>query len=162
MSGDLRADETLAKTKLSPGELNEILKQVEETAFDNPDDWRSELRARRVSLGATEGLVLQGSKLLCGGTANCELWVFRQVGQHWLNMFEQQAPMADAFQLQAGANPIQALSLCSNTSVSESACELYAFDGKIYRRVECFSVIGQETSAPKMTKTHCSQDPKGD
>src|SRR5215469_4547394 len=34
MSGDLRADETLAKTNLSAGELNEILKQVEETAFD--------------------------------------------------------------------------------------------------------------------------------
>jgi hypothetical protein len=65
--------DTFATAKLSAAEVQDILKQVERSAYDEPNDWRNELRVRRVDLGSRPGLVLQGSKLLCGATGNCQL-----------------------------------------------------------------------------------------
>lgn len=59
----LKTSETFQATNLSSAETARIFKQIEETSFDYPDSWQSELRVRRVSLGDTDGLVIQGTKL---------------------------------------------------------------------------------------------------
>src|SRR5215470_17021493 len=74
----LDSKDAFRAANLSPCETAEILKQVEGSAYDYPDDWTRELRVRRVGLGGSPGLVLQGSKLLCGATGNCQTWVFRK------------------------------------------------------------------------------------
>ena len=90
--------ETFQAAKLSSNEANGILKQIEETSFDYPDSWQSELRVRRLSLGDTDGLVVRGTRLLCGGTGNCQTWVFRrQSNGRWVSMFQRQAPIISAF-----------------------------------------------------------------
>src|SRR5262249_37615621 len=75
---DLSLDETFLAAKLDAVERKQIIDQVEKTSFDVPDSWESELRVRRVSLGEAEGLIVRGTQLLCGGTGNCETWVFRR------------------------------------------------------------------------------------
>jgi hypothetical protein len=54
---------------LSADEQREILAAVAQSAFDAPDSLEEELSAVRVNLGRSPGIVLQGTKLLCGGTA---------------------------------------------------------------------------------------------
>ena len=58
--------DTLAAAQLSPKETRQIISAVEQSAYDTPDSWSSELRAKRIDLGNSQGLVLQGSNLLCG------------------------------------------------------------------------------------------------
>ena len=70
----LKASETLQAAKLSSTEIKQICEQLETTSFDVPESWETELRGRRVSLGNEDGLVIQGTELLCGGTANCQTW----------------------------------------------------------------------------------------
>ena len=93
----LRDNETFQAAKIAPAEIKQIVAQVEATSFDSPDSWESELRARRVPLNGSDGLVVQGTKLLCGGTGNCQTWVFRRDGNGWANMFHDQAPIASGF-----------------------------------------------------------------
>jgi hypothetical protein len=73
----LGAKDTFNSVGLSAKEAQEIVEEVERSAYDTPDDWKKELRVRRVDLGNSPGLVVQGSELLCGGTGNCQTWVFR-------------------------------------------------------------------------------------
>jgi len=47
------------------------VEEMEQSAYDTPDDWKKELRVRRTDLGNNPGMMVQGSKLLCGGTGNC-------------------------------------------------------------------------------------------
>jgi hypothetical protein len=75
----LKASETLRAAKLSSTEIKQICEQVETTSFDVPDSWEKELRGQRVSLGNEDGLVIQGTELLCGGTGNCQTWVLRRI-----------------------------------------------------------------------------------
>ena len=63
--------DTFAAARLSAKEIHEIVEGVEPSAYDTPDSWNKELRVRRVDLGGSPGIVVQGSKLLCGGTGNC-------------------------------------------------------------------------------------------
>jgi hypothetical protein len=93
----LKASETLRAAKLSSTEIKQICEQVETTSFDVPDSWEKELRGQRVSLGNEDGLVIQGTELLCGGTGNCQTWVLRRSNGKWLAMFKGQAPIASAF-----------------------------------------------------------------
>ena len=74
----LKASETLQAAKLSSPEIKQICEQLETPSFDVPDSWEKELRGRRVSLGNEDGLVIQGTELLCGGTGNCQTWVLRR------------------------------------------------------------------------------------
>src|ERR1700676_3630522 len=83
--------------KLPSTEVEGVLKQVEKTSFDYPDSWQAELRVRRVSLGDADGLIVGGTNLLCGGTGNCQTWVFRRSNGIWKAMFEQQVPIVSAF-----------------------------------------------------------------
>src|SRR5512141_2110585 len=85
-----------AAARLSPRETQQIISAVEQAAYDTPDSWSSELRAKRVDLGDSPGLVLQGSNLLCGATGNCQMFVFRKVREKWVSLFEgEQAPLAE-------------------------------------------------------------------
>ena len=131
----LRREETVAKLNLSASELKQVISGVEAAAFDSPDSWDQELLARRISLGAAPGLVLQGTNLLCGGTGNCQIFVFRKVGQDWAPLFaSEEAPVVEGFSFGPEATRgIKDLHVQANNSADKSASRTYRFDGKFYR-----------------------------
>jgi hypothetical protein len=135
--GHLQNAETIAKIKLSPPELKQIVSAVEATAFDAPDSWEKELRARRISLRAVPGLVLQGTDLLCGATENCQLFVFRRAGKNWAPLFAgEQAPLVEGFSFGPEARQgIKDLHVIANSSAEKRTHATYRFDGKFYRAV---------------------------
>src|SRR5437868_516233 len=94
---EVGASETFLAAKLTLAERKQIIRQVEGTAFDAPDSWTAELRVRRLSLGQSAGLLIRGTRLLCGGTGNCQTWVFRRAHGTWLNVFEHDAPIGSGF-----------------------------------------------------------------
>lgn len=131
----LTPKDTFAAAKLSPKEVHEIEQGVELSAFDTPDSWTRELRVRRIDLGAAPGLLVQGSSLLCGGTGNCQMWVFRKLNGRWLSLFgTQEAPLAESFQLGPGiSNGVKNLTIVANTSAEAGKRVTYKFDGKLHR-----------------------------
>lgn len=137
-TGHLRADETIAKLNLPESELTQVISGVEAAAFDSPDSWEKELRARRISLGAAPGLVLQGTALLCGATGNCQIFVFRRVGDKWLALFEsEEAPVIEGFSFGPDEKlGIKDLHITANISAAQSSHKTYRFDGKFYRAVK--------------------------
>jgi len=137
---DLATNETFLAAKLTAAERKQIIEQVETTSFDAPDSWLSELRVRRVSLGESDGLVIRGTQLLCGGTGNCETWVFRRSGDEWLNMFDHQAPIVSAFGFDQEISGIKNFIVSANSSADKESRILYKFDGKFYRESECYDV----------------------
>src|SRR6185437_8702566 len=117
---DLSANETFRAAKLTAAEQEQIINQVENSSFDVSDSWETELRVRRISLGQANGLIIRGTRLLCGGTGNCETWVFRQSSEKWLNMFEQQAPIVSALGFeQEASGGIKNLLVSANTSLPQ-------------------------------------------
>ncbi|MGE5724132.1 MAG: hypothetical protein ACM34G_03090 [Acidobacteriota bacterium] len=134
----LHHEETLAKLGLPQAELTQVISGVEAAAYDSPDSWEKELRARNISLGAVPGLVLQGTDLLCGATGNCQIFVFRRVGEKWLALFEgEEAPVVEGFSFGPGlAQGIKDLHVISNSSADKSTQATYRFDGKFYRAVK--------------------------
>ena len=131
----LRREETLAKLNLNASELKQVISGVETAAFDSPDSWERELLARRISLGAAPGLVLQGTNLLCGGTGNCQIFVFRRVGRDWVPLFAgEEAPVVEGFSFGPEATQgIKDLHVQANSSAEKSSSRTYRFDGKFYR-----------------------------
>jgi hypothetical protein len=127
--------DTFAAAKLSPKEMREIITGVEPSAYDTPDSWSNELRAKRVDLGGSPGIVLQGTKLLCGATGNCQLFVFRKVNDKWVSLFgEDQAPTAEFFQLGPSVTKgIKDLTVVTNSSAESTQRVTYKFDGQFYR-----------------------------
>lgn len=125
----------LESAKLSKEEIQEITGEVEKSAYDTPDSWLQELLVRRVDLGASPGMIVRGSSLLCGGTGNCQIWVFRKVGNKWRSMFaDEQAPVAEGFRLgPALANGIKDFTIVTNSSAEAGERITYRFDGKFYR-----------------------------
>src|ERR1043165_9624335 len=94
----LSSRDTFQAAALPPAEVKQVVEQVEDSAYDVADDWESELRVRRVDLRASPGLILQGSKLLCGATGNCQTWVFRKAHNKWVVMFaKDDVPIAEGF-----------------------------------------------------------------
>jgi hypothetical protein len=125
--------ETFAAAKLSAQEVREILAGVEASAFDRPDSWEAELRVSRVDLGAGRGLVVRGTKLLCGGTGNCQTWVFRNVRGRWVSLFTE-APLGESFQLgPAVTGGIKDFTIVANVSAESGKRVTYKYDGKVYR-----------------------------
>jgi len=143
--------ETFQAAKLSSNEANGILKQVEETSFDYPDSWQLELRVRRLSLGDTDGLVVRGTRQLCGGTGNCQTWVFRrQSNGRWISMFQRQAPIISAFGFaDHTSRGIRDLVTLAHTSAETSSYDVFAFDGIFYREAECYELSGVGNNAEK-------------
>lgn len=152
---DLSADETFSADKLTAAEQKQIIDQVENTSFDAPDSWDTELRVRRISLGQADGLIIRGTRLLCGGTGNCETWVFRRSSGKWLNLFEQEAPIVSGFEFEQEANGgIRNFLVSANTSATEETRTLFKFDGKAYRKSECYEVW-VDGAAERVEKVPC-------
>ena len=127
--------DTFVAARLSSKEIHEIVEGVEQSAYDTPDSWSKELRVRRVDLGGSPGIVVQGSKLLCGGTGNCQTWVFRKANNKWVSLFgNEQAPIAESFQLgPAVTHNIRDFEIVANSSPGAGERVTYKFDGTLYR-----------------------------
>jgi hypothetical protein len=121
---------------LSTEERRQVLSGVARSAFDTPDSWEEELSATRVDLGASRGIVLRGTKLLCGGTGNCQLFVMRETNGTWVSLFgDDQAPLAESFELGPGVTRgIKDLTVVTNSGAEASRRVTYRFDRQLYRR----------------------------
>src|SRR3954465_2312608 len=126
----LGSRDTFRAAALSSAEVNEIMKQVEDSAYDIADDWQSELHVRHVDLGASPGLILQGTKLLCGATGNCQTWVFRKAHNNWILMFAQDdVPIAEGFRLGPRVSGgIKDCTTRANSSAEAERTVTYKFD----------------------------------
>ena len=150
----LKASETLQAAKLSSSEVKQICEQLETTSFDLPDSWERELRGRRVSLGNEDGLVIQGTELLCGGTGNCQTWVLRRSNGKWLAMFKGQAPIASAFGFQPEAHAgHKNFVIVANSSADTENYIIYHFEGQFYGKAQCYSVY--KNGAQHLEKIPC-------
>jgi hypothetical protein len=131
----LGAKDTFNAIGLSAKEVQEIVEEVEHSAYDTPDDWKKELRVRRVDLGNSPGMMVQGSKLLCGGTGNCQTWVFRKADNKWMSLFPNDlVPIAESFRLGPGVTGgIKDFTIVANSSAEAGQTVTYKFDGKFYR-----------------------------
>ena len=129
--------DTIAAAKLSAKEQREVIDAMERSAFDMPDSWEKELRAKRVDLGGSPGIVLQGTKLLCGGTGNCQLFMLRKVNDEWASLFgDEQAPLAESFHLGPGVtHGIKDLTVSTNSSAEASKRTIYKFNGQRYAAI---------------------------
>ena len=154
---DLSAHETFEAAKLTRAEQEQIVDQVENTAFDVPDSFETELRVRRVSLGESDGLIVRGTHLLCGGTGNCQTWVFRRSSRKWLNMFERDAPVVSGFGFEQEASQgIENLLVSENSSAAAESRTLFRFDGKVYRESQCYEV-SIDNGSEKIEKVSCKE-----
>ena len=134
-SKTLGAADTFAAAKLTKKDVAQLVPVFEQLAYDIPDSWKTELRARRIDLGNSEGLIFEGTNLLCGGTGNCQIFVFRKVKDEWVSLFQGEAPIGDAFTFGPGlTNGIKDLSLESNQGAEAVQRVRYRFDGQFYRR----------------------------
>jgi hypothetical protein len=125
--------ETFASAKLSGKEIRDIISAVEQSADDTPVSWEKELRVRRVDLGGGAGLVVRGTRLLCGATGNCEMWVFRKAKDRWVSLFED-PPIAEGFEFaSAVTNGLKDLTVTANLSADTFQRTDYRFDGSVYR-----------------------------
>ncbi len=131
----LSSKDTFAAAQLSAKEIQEIVAEVEQSAYDTPDSWESELRVQRVNLGDSPGLIVQGSKLLCGGTGNCQTWVFRKARGKLISlMAEDEVPIAEGYNLGPHVTSgIKDFSISTNVSAASAKNTTYRFDGKFYR-----------------------------
>ena len=138
---NLGNQERFLAAKLTVAERKQIIDQVEKTSFDVPNSWDAELRVRRVSLGESNGLVIRGTQLLCGGTGNCATWVFRRSQGNWFNLFEQEAPIVSEFGFaQEATSGIMNFLVRVNISAAKESRIVFTFDGKFYRQTECYDV----------------------
>jgi hypothetical protein len=130
----LGAADTFAAAKLTKKEITQLIPVLQQLAYDIPDSWNTELRAWRVDLGNRPGLVLEGTNLLCGGTGNCQIFVFRNVNEQWVSLFQAEAPIGDTFTFGPDTtNGIKDLNVASNQSAQTEHRARYRFDGQFYR-----------------------------
>lgn len=115
---------------------------METTSFDVPDSWLAELRVARISLGTSAGLVVRGTQLLCGGTGNCQTWVFRRENSKWRSLFDGQAPVVSRAGLVRQNAGVRDLVTAAHVSAGREQWTQYRFDGHVYRRTECYQVDG--------------------
>lgn len=132
---NLGEKDTFAAARLPKQEIAQLEQELEKLAFDYPDSWSAELRARRIELGSSPGIVLEGTHLLCGGTGNCQIFVFRKIGGKWTSLLAEQAPVGESFSFGPGStNGIKDLTVVANSSVNAESRVTYKFDGKFYRK----------------------------
>jgi len=131
---NLGQHDTFAAARLPKQEIVRLEEELEKVAFDSPESWTAELRARRIDLGSSPGLVLKGTNLLCGGTGNCQIFVFRKVGGKWVSLFAEQAPIGESFILgPSSTNGIKDMTVVANSRAEAERRATYKFDGKFYR-----------------------------
>ena len=126
---------SLAAATLSAKEMREIIAGVKNSAYDMPKSWSAELRLRRIDLGSGPGIVVQGTSLLCGGTGNCQIWVFRKAKTNWVSLFaSDHAVLAEGFNFgPTVTHHIKDLTILTNLSAEGSKQVTYKFDGRLYR-----------------------------
>lgn len=130
----LGTGDTFAAAKLTQKEVSQIIPALEQLAYDIPDSWNTELRAKRIDLGSSPGIVLEGTNLLCGGTGNCQIFVFRRVSDRWISLFQGQAPICETFTIGPDTtNGIKNLRVAANQSAEKAQRVTYQFDGQFYR-----------------------------
>jgi hypothetical protein len=131
----LGTKDSLAAANLSTKETREIAAGVKESAYDTPKSWKKELRFRRFDLGNGPGIVVQGTSLLCGGTGNCQIWVFHKPNTNWVSLFaKDKAVLAEGFNFGPFVtHHIKDLTIETNSSVEESRRVTYKFDGRLYQ-----------------------------
>jgi hypothetical protein len=127
--------DSLSVASVTTKEIHEIIAGVKKSAYDAPKSWITELRLRRVDLGNGPGIVVQGTSLLCGGTGNCQIWVFRKANAHWVSLFaNDHAVLAEGFNFGPSAkHHIKDLTIITNSSAESSKQVTYKFDGRLYR-----------------------------
>lgn len=153
---ELSASETFLAANLTTVEREQITGQLERTSFDIPDSWESELRVRRVSLGEVDGLLIRETRLLCGGTGNCETWFFRRSQGDWVNLFEQEAPIVSGFGFeQQATGGIKNFLVTANSSAATERRILFRFDGEFYRQSECYDVSLNTPAGERIEKVPC-------
>ena len=131
----LTAKDTWAAAKLSKQEIQQITAAVENSVFDTPDSWEQELLVRRVGLGAAPGVIAQGTELLCGGTGNCQIFIFRKADGKWVSLFKSDAPIAESFELGPSlTHSIKDLSVSANEGEGKDGRAVYKFDGQFYQK----------------------------
>jgi len=149
----LKDAETIRAAHLSVAETKEILEQVESTSFDVAESWESELRVRRQQIGGAEGLIIEGTKDLCGATGNCQTWAFRRSAGKWRAMFEKQAPIVSGYAFGNERNHgIETFIGLGNISAEVSSYVVFTFDGDFYRVMACY----QRDSDNPVKKVPCS------
>jgi hypothetical protein len=146
---------TFRQAQLSDGERKQIIEQIENTSFDSPDSWDTELQIQRTSLGQSAGLIVRGTQLLCGATGSSQTWVFRLSQGKWLNMFAKEAPILSEFKFEQDENQgIKNLLVSSALSANTQQRTLFKFDGKVYRKSDCYEV-SQDGGAEKVVHVPC-------
>jgi hypothetical protein len=128
-------NDSLSAASLSAKELREIIAGAKKSAYDMPESWTHELRLRRVDLGNGPGIVVQGTRLLCGATGNCQIWIFRKAHANWVSLFpSDQAILAEGFSFgPVVARHVRDLTIETNLSAEERKRVTYKFDGTRYR-----------------------------
>jgi hypothetical protein len=148
---------TFQVAEVPPAQIRQIVAEVEKSSFDHPASWEKELRVEREALGAAEVLIVRGTELLCGGTGNCQTWVFLHRQGRWVNLFPGQAPLA------SGLGFEQKSSLGIRNAVTVTALDakkdrytIWTFNGRAYRSAQCLLVEPFDTeSDPKISKVPC-------
>lgn len=137
----LRPAETVSAAGLTPADKREIFSQLDGTSFDTPDSWDKEALVRRVRLGDSDGLVIQGAKLLCGSTGNCATWVLRRQKDGWHNLFSSDAPLASTFAFDdVTTNGVPNLVLETHLSADVTRRTTFTFNGGVYQPRDCIDV----------------------
>lgn len=131
----LGSNDSFTDAKLTAKETRQVLDGVEQSAYDTPGSWQKELRLRRIDLGGSPGIVVQGSNMLCGGTGNCQTWVFRKSNGGWISMIGgDQAPIVSSFEFSTTmTHGFRDFNVVTNLSATSSKRTTFKFDGKVYR-----------------------------
>jgi hypothetical protein len=138
-----------AEDTLPAGELSAVLEAVARTAFDTPQSWAAELRARRVTIGGRAYLVVRGTDLLCGGTGACQTWLFARRDGRWADLMADEAPIADGlFVVTHLSHGLHDLVASAPISAGRSRYEVLAFDGRAYRRTRCYEAGVTDRGGP--------------
>jgi hypothetical protein len=106
-----------------------------------------------------EGLVVRGTKLLCGATGNCQTWIFRRENDEWNSMFDHDAPVISAFGFtDSTSHGIRNLVTLANDSADIDSYREFAFDGHFYHPMRCGELIGSGNpqAAPSVRQRPCA------
>ncbi len=148
-------EDTFVDSGLKPAARREIFDAVAITAYDTPESWDAELRVRRQRVGPWFVAVVRGTSLLCGATGDCQTWLFRLEGKHWVNVIAAgQAPIVDALSLtRAGRGRPWRLMARAHVSAEERRFADYRFDGRVFQRTRCrvsaVDAVGQPKGEPR-------------
>ena len=128
----------LSQLGLPKEAIRQIMRDIEATAYDTPKSWDKELRAETMRLGNAHALIVKGSDMLCGATANCQVWVFRKSDRGWRLLIDRkEALIADGLSFgPKKTRGIQDMHVTTNSSVSSQSSYTCKFDGAVYRAAD--------------------------